>query len=326
MLTWVHGSDQILNRAIPELQKRELILEISREPEQVNSFKHVLTQETVYSSLLRRKSEQFHLRAAEYLENTNSEQFNEIARHFLEGGEEFQAATYLVKAGDRAAQAYSTPEAVEYYSKALEILVTGGESDLTRRSYEGLGGAFILANDIESTVNNYQEMLEYANSQDDTPMQVSALNKLAQIEGQWLGQFDQAIDNIFSVYNPQVIAVHTTCLSETIGDDLPQIFDKARKDKKVPDGKTVLGAATPSYVGSHVTGFSNMVKAMAALAETKKPQGSTRALRERSQVQADVAVAEAKLTGSGAVSGSNTTQPLSLSTKVIFARSKPRTW
>ena len=78
----------------------------------------------------------------------------------------------------------------------------------------------------------------------------------------------QAIDNIFTVYEPEVVAVHTTCLSETIGDDLPQIFDKARKDKKVPEGKTVLGAATPSYVGSHVTGFSNMVKAMAELAET----------------------------------------------------------
>ncbi len=77
----------------------------------------------------------------------------------------------------------------------------------------------------------------------------------------------QAIDNIFTVYEPEVIAVHTTCLSETIGDDLPQIFDKARKDSKVPEGKTLLGAATPSYVGSHVTGFSNMVKAMAALAE-----------------------------------------------------------
>ena len=77
----------------------------------------------------------------------------------------------------------------------------------------------------------------------------------------------QAIDNIFTVYEPEVIAVHTTCLSETIGDDLPQIFDKAMKEKKVPVGKTLIGAPTPSYVGSHVTGFSNMVKAMAALAE-----------------------------------------------------------
>jgi nitrogenase molybdenum-iron protein beta chain len=77
----------------------------------------------------------------------------------------------------------------------------------------------------------------------------------------------QAINNIFTVYEPEVIAVHTTCLSETIGDDLNQIFDKARKEGKVPEGCTVLGAPTPSYVGSHVTGFSNMVKAMAQLAE-----------------------------------------------------------
>ena len=34
----------------------------------------------------------------------------------------------------------------------------------------------------------------------------------------------QAIENIFTVYNPDVIAVHTTCLSETIGDDIPQII------------------------------------------------------------------------------------------------------
>ncbi len=76
----------------------------------------------------------------------------------------------------------------------------------------------------------------------------------------------QAINNIFTVYNPEVIAVHTTCLSETIGDDLNQIFDKAYKEGTVPAGKTLIGAATPSYVGSHVTGFSNMVKAMADLA------------------------------------------------------------
>ena len=72
-----------------------------------------------------------------------------------------------------------------------------------------------------------------------------------------------AIDNIFTVYEPDVIAVHTTCLSETIGDDLPQMTDKAKKSGKVPDGKYVVYANTPSYVGSHVTGFSNMVKGIA---------------------------------------------------------------
>ncbi len=77
----------------------------------------------------------------------------------------------------------------------------------------------------------------------------------------------QAINNIFTVYNPTVIAVHTTCLSETIGDDLPQIIKKSQTEGKTPEGKYVIGASTPSYVGSHVTGFSNMVKAMTEFAE-----------------------------------------------------------
>ena len=47
----------------------------------------------------------------------------------------------------------------------------------------------------------------------------------------------QAIDTIFSVYEPDVIAVHTTCLSETIGDDIPQIARKADAEGKIPQGQ-----------------------------------------------------------------------------------------
>ncbi|HEY3283423.1 MAG TPA: nitrogenase molybdenum-iron protein subunit beta [Armatimonadota bacterium] len=72
----------------------------------------------------------------------------------------------------------------------------------------------------------------------------------------------QAIHNIFAIYQPDVIAVHTTCLSETIGDDIPTIVAKAREEGLIPAGKRVFHANTPSYVGSHVTGFSNMTKAM----------------------------------------------------------------
>lgn len=72
----------------------------------------------------------------------------------------------------------------------------------------------------------------------------------------------QGINNVFTLYEPDVVAVHTTCLSETIGDDIPQIVEKARDDGLIPDGKYVIHANTPSYVGSHVVGFSNMTKAM----------------------------------------------------------------
>ena len=70
----------------------------------------------------------------------------------------------------------------------------------------------------------------------------------------------QALNNLFTIYDPDIIAVHSTCLSETIGDDLKQIAQKSIDDGKVPEGKHVIYANTPSYVGSHVTGFSNMVE------------------------------------------------------------------
>jgi len=68
-----------------------------------------------------------------------------------------------------------------------------------------------------------------------------------------------ALDNIFTVYDPDIVAVHTTCLSETIGDDVGQIVKKATEDGKVPQGKHVVYASTPSYQGSHVTGYANML-------------------------------------------------------------------
>jgi len=72
----------------------------------------------------------------------------------------------------------------------------------------------------------------------------------------------QAIANIFHIYKPDVIAVHTTCLSETIGDDLTSIILKAKDEGLVPEGKWVIHCNTPSYAGSHVTGFSNMTTGM----------------------------------------------------------------
>jgi len=86
----------------------------------------------------------------------------------------------------------------------------------------------------------------------------------------------QSINNIFTIYDPEIIAIHTTCLSETIGDDVNQIVSKAVDEGKVPKGKRVIYCSTPSYIGSHVTGFSNMVcgivKGLAEGTGTKKNQ------------------------------------------------------
>jgi nitrogenase molybdenum-iron protein beta chain len=77
-----------------------------------------------------------------------------------------------------------------------------------------------------------------------------------------LANLTSAIELVFKLYKPEVMAVHTTCLSETIGDDIPAIVSKAREEGKIPEGKYVIHANTPSYVGSHVTGFANMCRGM----------------------------------------------------------------
>jgi len=77
-----------------------------------------------------------------------------------------------------------------------------------------------------------------------------------------LSNMTQALNNIFSIYNPDIVAVHTTCLSEVIGDDIPMMIKKAYDRGIIPENKMVIHANTPSFVGSHITGFSNMTKAM----------------------------------------------------------------
>lgn len=63
------------------------------------------------------------------------------------------------------------------------------------------------------------------------------------------------VKNVFEIYNPDIIAVHTTCLSETIGDDLNAFI----QDMDLPEDKIVVHTNTPSYVGSHINGFYNMM-------------------------------------------------------------------
>jgi nitrogenase molybdenum-iron protein beta chain len=77
-----------------------------------------------------------------------------------------------------------------------------------------------------------------------------------------LANMTQALANIFTIYNPKIVAVHTTCLSEVIGDDIPMMIKKAKEEKIIPEGKYVIHANTPSFVGSHVTGFASMVTGM----------------------------------------------------------------
>ncbi|TCW39569.1 Mo-nitrogenase MoFe protein subunit NifK [Thermohydrogenium kirishiense] len=96
----------------------------------------------------------------------------------------------------------------------------------------------------------------------------------AQVVFGGVGNLKQAIRNILSIYKPKVIGISTTCSAETIGDDVPGTINEMRSSGEIPDDVKVFTASTPSYVGSHVTGFSNMVKsAVETFAKKGSPNG-----------------------------------------------------
>jgi len=68
------------------------------------------------------------------------------------------------------------------------------------------------------------------------------------------------LENAKALYKPKMIAVSTTCMAEVIGDDLNAFIGNAKKDGRVPDEYPTPFAHTPSFVGSHVTGWDNMME------------------------------------------------------------------
>lgn len=186
------GEPEAVERALPELQRRELLVERSRLPQRTYAFKHVLTQEAAYSSILLSNRRELHHRAAESLIARQPDQAAEIARHFLEARQPGLALPHLVAAGEQAAGAYATAEAIDFFNKAVELRSFAEEPDLVRQAYEGLGGALTFTNRYPEAQQTYEAMLALAESRDDIPMQVSALNKLGSLFALVLGQFQEA--------------------------------------------------------------------------------------------------------------------------------------
>ena len=71
------------------------------------------------------------------------------------------------------------------------------------------------------------------------------------------------LQNASALYKPEMIAVSTTCMAEVIGDDLQAFIANAKKDGFVDSDMPVPYAHTPSFIGSHITGWDNMFEGVA---------------------------------------------------------------
>jgi nitrogenase molybdenum-iron protein NifN len=73
--------------------------------------------------------------------------------------------------------------------------------------------------------------------------------------------FNKGIDNIIQQYNPEVIAIASTCLSETIGEDIAGLISAYKTLHIGENLPYFVYASTPSYQGSHIDGFHEAVAA-----------------------------------------------------------------
>jgi nitrogenase molybdenum-iron protein NifN len=71
--------------------------------------------------------------------------------------------------------------------------------------------------------------------------------------------FEASINNIIKQYNPEVIGIASTCLSETIGEDMKMMIHDYLKNHIGETIPSLVYASTPSYQGTHMDGFHEAV-------------------------------------------------------------------
>jgi len=84
----------------------------------------------------------------------------------------------------------------------------------------------------------------------------------------------QGLKNVIKGYKPKVIGIATTCLAETIGDDVPQIVREFQAQELLAKDVIIISVSTPSYAASHEVGYRVALKALIqTIAKKSKPNG-----------------------------------------------------
>jgi len=118
--------DDAINRMLNDLQLAEFIYEQPTAGDIEYTFKHALTQEVAYNSVLAERRRALHVRIGVALEALYSERLDDrveqLAYHFTRGGNAQKALEYLERAGRRAEERSANLEAVSHFNAALELL------------------------------------------------------------------------------------------------------------------------------------------------------------------------------------------------------------
>ena len=193
--------EDAIHRGLTRLQTAEFLYETRLFPELEYTFKHALTHEVAYSSLLQERRRALHVRSSRpsnALPRAVAEQVERLAHHALRGEVWDKALVYCRQAGEKAMERSAHREAVAYFEQALRpshISRTSGPSreqaiDLRLRSAHG---APRLSERFARTLELLREAEALAEPLNDHPSTRAGLSLAVKLISSLMGAYDQTI-------------------------------------------------------------------------------------------------------------------------------------
>ncbi len=120
-----------LERTLEELRMGEFLVERGSSPESTYAFKHALTQEVAYRSLLSERRALMHERVGNAIEEMSAAHLEDhiasLAHHFRLSSNAEKAIRYLRLAGEQASRRSANVEALELLRAALQLISKGAD-------------------------------------------------------------------------------------------------------------------------------------------------------------------------------------------------------
>ncbi|MCI0396251.1 MAG: tetratricopeptide repeat protein [Chloroflexi bacterium] len=172
---------------VQEMEARDLVrLEQSRRPGTMPlyMFKHNITQEVAYETLLFAQRQQLHRAVGEALERLFSNEVEQLAYHTFLGQDWPRAVRYQLQAGEQARQLFANQQSIEYFRKALqgaENLPPAETVGERQTIHTALGELLITTGQYETALAHLHEALALARKRGDQQGQARACRWLARL-------------------------------------------------------------------------------------------------------------------------------------------------
>jgi len=191
------------NELLAGLEEKAFILPAVDQGYQGYLFRHVLTSDAVYRTLLRKERNRLHGLVANSIEQVYAEQLESqvevLANHYLRSEYLDKALHYLIRAGRKTAREYANLQAQRYFEEARNLLADIEHSaEQAWQVWLGLGDVLVFVGEYEGARSCYHEIINSKLSLNDehasTGLHV-VYRKIA-ITYERQGEFDLALEQL----------------------------------------------------------------------------------------------------------------------------------